>query len=235
MLQPILPISLKPYSLKNKKPGLVLVDIINGFATVGAGSLAPQAPNAQIDQMVKEANHWAHYFVDHKKPLLAFLDTHISGKAEQPYPPHCEEGTGEENLVPDLEWLENVSEVTLIRKDCINGVVGAIDRETKENRFVSWVHQHQLESVIVMGICTDICVMDFVLTLLSVRNHGLVPTLQDIVVYEPGCATYDLPQEALKKHSLPDTATHPQAECHHIGLYCMAARGAILANQLLID
>ena len=32
--------------------------------------------------------------------------------------------------------------------------------------------------------------------MLSVRNHGLTPTLKDVVVYEPGCSTYDLPLAA---------------------------------------
>ena len=31
----------------------------------------------------------------------------------------------------------------------------------------------RLRQVLVVGICTDICVMDFVLTLLSARNHGI--------------------------------------------------------------
>ena len=54
-------------------------------------------------------------------PVLAFLDTHDSGKQEPPYPPHCESGTGEEDLVPELKWLEKEPQATLVRKDCING------------------------------------------------------------------------------------------------------------------
>ena len=50
------------------------------------------------------------------------------------------------------------------------------------------------KTVLVTGICTDICVMDFVLTMLSARNHGLMSTLADIVVLEPATATYHLPR-----------------------------------------
>ena len=53
------------------------------------------------------------------------------------------------------------------------------------NRVCDWVNAHRLTSVIVVGICSDICVMDFVLTMLSARNHGCMPTLRDVVVLEP--------------------------------------------------
>jgi len=84
----------------------------------------------------------------------------------------------------------------------------------------------------VVGICTDICVMDFVLTFLSARNHGLMPSLTEIVVHEPGCATYDLPRAAVTELGLPATASHPQALTHHMGLYFMHSRGARLAGSI---
>ena len=51
--------------------------------------------------------------------------------AEPPYPPHCEAGTGEENLVPELAWLERDSNTMLVRKDCINGFIGATPRHKR--------------------------------------------------------------------------------------------------------
>ena len=70
------------------------------------------------------------------------------------------------------------------------------------------------------------------LTLLSARNHGLMPTLKVVVVLEPACATYDLPLETARSLGLPDTAAHPQAQTHHMGLYFMASRGAVIAREL---
>ncbi len=52
------------------------------------------------------------------------------------------------------------------------------------------------------------------------------------MVYEPGCATYDLPRAAAASLGLPETAAHPQALTHPRGLYFMASRGAILASAL---
>ncbi len=238
-LQQHLPIRLVTYPASTRQTGLVIVDEVNGFCTVGAGNLAPPAPDQQVSRMVEETVRLARRFAEQKRPILAFLDTHEPGQPEPPYPPHCERGTGEENLVPELAWLEQCGAATLIRKDCINGFVGGIEASYLggghgqfHNKVVDWINGHRLDTVLTAGICTDICVMDFVLTLLSARNHGLMPTLKDIVVYEPATATYDLPRAAAEGLGLPPTAAHPKAETHHMGLYFMASRGAVLASEL---
>ena len=227
-----MPTSFASFDPAARPTGLVVVDEVNGFATVGAGNLAPPTPNAQVSRMVEETVAVGRRFQAERWPILAFLDTHQPGKPEPPYPPHCEAGTGEELLVPALEWLESEAAATLVRKDCINGFVGAIGADGR-NRLVDWVNENRLEAVLVVGICTDICVMDFVLTLLSARNHGMMPTMVDIVVYEPGCSTYDLPRAAAEQIGLPSTSAHPQDLTHHLGLYFMASRGAMLADRLV--
>lgn len=227
-----LPLAFRSFNPAAQPTGLVVVDVVNGFATVGAGALAPPVPNAQVTRMVAEADRLARDFVAHRRPVLAFLDTHEPGKPEPPYPPHCEAGTGEENYVPELAWMENEPLVTPVRKDCINGFVGAIDLATGRNRVVDWVHENGLQAVLVVGICTDICVMDFVLTMLSARNHRLMPSLRDVAVYEAGCATYDLSRATAEKIGLPETAIYPQDTTHHVGLYLMASRGAVLVDRV---
>lgn len=226
-----LPLDLVPFDTAGRSVGLVVIDEVNGFATAGCGPLAPSGPDARIDQMIAETDRLARLFDMRRHPILLFLDSHVPGKAEPPYPAHCEIGSGHENLVPALAWLQHCDQATLLRKDCINGFVGAIDPVSGRNAVVDWVNGHRLEAVLVVGICTDICVMDFVLTLLSARNHGLMPGLADIVVFEPGCATYDLPRTAVDALGLPATATHPRALTHHMGLYLMASRGAVLASS----
>ncbi len=227
-----MPVAAAPYDGESTRIGLVIVDEVNGFATVGMGPLAPPEPNDQVDRMIAETVSLARSFAARDRPIAAFLDSHEPGKPEPPYPPHCEIGTGQEDLVPALEWLRDCPQATLIRKDCINGFVGSIDAASGRNRIVDWVNGNALEAVLTVGICTDVCVMDFVLTMLSARNHGLMPTLADIVVYEPGCATYDLPREVALSLGLPETASHPQALTHHLGLYFMASRGALLASEI---
>ncbi len=211
--------------------GLVIVDEVNGFATVGAGNLAPPAPDPQVAGMVAETERLARRFAAAGAPILAFLDTHEPGRPEPPYPPHCERGTGEEELVPELAWLAEAPTATLVRKDCINGFVGAI-RPDGSNAFVDWTRETGVRSLLVVGICTDICVMDFVLTALSARNHGLLARVEDIFVYDRGCATYDLPRARAEELGLGPAAAHPQAPTHYLGLYFMASRGARLVTRI---
>lgn len=239
LLQAELPVRLEPYHVVAGETGLVIVDEINGFCTVGAGLLAPPAPDAQISRMIDETVRLARTFAARRWPILAFVDSHIPGKPEPPYPPHCEHGSGEEELVPELAWLEDEPDATVLRKDCIDGFVGGIEpiyhgtHGTSRNRVVDWVNAHRLKSILVTGICTDICVMDFVMTMLSARNHGLMSTLADIVVLEPATATYHLPREAVGGLGLPETAAHPKLPTHHMGLYFMASRGAVLTGELI--
>lgn len=234
-----LPIRLVDYTPPPTATGLVVVDEVNGFCTVGGGSMAPASANAQVTGMIGRTEALARRAVELGWPILAFLDTHEPGRPEPPYPAHCERGSGEENLVAELAWLDDEPTATLVRKDCINGFVGAIEpvfhpgaHGCFHNRLIDWVLGNRLEALVVTGICTDICVMDLVLTMLSARNHDLMPTLRDIVVLEPACATYDLPRASAEALGLPASAVHPQAEAHHLGLYMMAARGAVLAGSL---
>ena len=210
--------------------GLIIVDEVNGFATVGAGNLAPQTPNEQVSTMVSETNRLAHSFIEQGMPVLAFLDTHEPGKPEPPYPPHCERGSGEEELVPELKWIEKEPLATLVRKDCINGFIGSFQPDGS-NSIIDWVKENRVKNVLVVGICTDICVMDFVLTLLSARNHGMLQGLNEVVVYDKGCSTYDLPRDVVKEIGLPPSTSHPQDLTHYMGLYFMASRGAQLVNS----
>ncbi|MEH6403397.1 MAG: isochorismatase family protein [Sneathiella sp.] len=233
-LAQIMPLALNSLNLGQDcgSVGLIIVDEVNGFATVGAGYLAPAEPNAQVSTMVSETNRLARQFSEKEWPILAFLDTHEPGRGEPPYPPHCEKGSGEEELVPELKWLETNRNTTLVRKDCINGFIGAFGSDGK-NAVVDWAYNNKLTDILVVGICTDICVMDFVLTTLSARNHGMLGSLKDIYVYEKGCATYNLPRELAIARDLPETAAHPQEVTHYMGLYFMASRGAKLVSSII--
>ncbi|XP_078433260.1 nicotinamidase 1-like [Wolffia australiana] len=81
----------------------------------------------------------------------------------------------------ELKWLEGAENVSLRRKSCIDGFVGSI-REDDSNAFTEWVKTKQIKVILVLGICTDICVLDFVATTLAARNVSLAAPLEDIVV-----------------------------------------------------
>jgi nicotinamidase-related amidase len=225
----LLPLNIaKGYSLKDKTPGLVIIDEVKGFCTLG--NLAPPSPDPVINNMISRTNDLAKLWGD--RPIMAFLDTHAPEKPEYPYPPHCIACSGEENLVEELSWMEqDLEQFTSIRKDCINGIIGSIGEG--RIRFLDWVNELRLDTLVVVGICTDICVMQFVQAVLSCRNHGLLPTLVNVVIYTEACATYDLPGEVAAELGLPDTAAHPRDLTQHLGLYMMQQSGAILTEKII--
>ena len=227
-----LPIDIGHYTANSQTTGLIIVDAVNGFCTVGCGPLAPPAPDGVIDAMVQNINTIATEFKNKGLPILATLDSHSPDIPEPPYPPHCIAGTGDDELVDDLKWMGDYDHGTFLKKDCINAFVGAI--EGNHNTLLDWINTHKIDNIVVVGICTDICVMDLVLTLLSARNHQLCPTLSDVYIYEPACATYDLSRAVAEQIELPKTASHPRDITHYMGLYFMASRGAILVDTVQI-
>jgi len=237
-LREAMPVSMAGYALP-ERAGLIVIDVVDGFCTPGHGPLAPPPGDTVPARMVDAIAALARRFVTAGKPVLALRDEHVPGRAEPPYPPHCERGSGDELLVAELRWLGSEPLATVMPKDCISAPVGAWDGHG--NALHEWILAHGLEAVVLVGICTDICVSDAVVALLSARNHHLpgpegdVPMLgglRDVVVYEPGCATYDLPLATARALGLPDASAHPRGPAHHVGLWTMQARGAVLADAL---
>ncbi|KAL6012609.1 NiCoT heavy metal ion transporter Nic1 [Asimina triloba] len=179
--------------------------------------------------MVDESVRLSRMFCERKWPVLVFLDTHYPDKPEHPYPPHCIIGTGEEDLVPALKWLEEDQNVTVRHKSCINGFMGSIEKDGS-NIFTEWVKSNEIKVILVLGICTDICVLDFVSTVISARNLDLVPPLEDVVVYSRGCATYHLPLHVAR--NIKGALAHPQDIMHHMGLYMAKGRGARIVQEV---
>ncbi|MBA0677815.1 hypothetical protein Goari_019203 [Gossypium aridum] len=128
------------------KTGLILVDVVNGFCTVGAGNLAPMKPDKQISDMVEESARLARLLCERKWPVFAFLDSHLPDIPEPSFPPHCIAGTDETRLVPALQWLENEPNATLRCKNCIDGFIGSI-QEDDSNLFVDSVKNNQIKTI----------------------------------------------------------------------------------------
>ncbi|MCB9746093.1 MAG: isochorismatase family protein [Alphaproteobacteria bacterium] len=234
-LESLLPISPKPVELGPGAVGLVVVDA--GVAFTREGALAD--PVRMVPMVRRIAQTWRRLDASLGERLhtLCFLDTHHADIPEPPYPPHGVIGTGEEAIDPELGWLPEQPRVQVVRKDCINGFVGAIDRATGRNAFCEWVIAQNIRTLVVTGDCTDICVSDFVVAALSARNHGLLTDADPdaeraryvseitglrIVVYVDGCETFHAP------------GFHDRDAAHHVGLWLMASRGARLASALTL-
>lgn len=236
-LQQQMPVGIsESLDLRGKIVGLVIVDVVNGFCKFG--NLAPPAPDPVVSEMINCIDEYAQIFTRNGLPVLIFRDTHELDKPEPPYPPHCIEGTGEEELVDELKWLitpstEGLSSVTVINKNCIDGYIGGLIG--LHDLVKDWVEFEGIEVIVVVGLCTDICDLQFTQTMLSARNHGLLGNLQDVVILVPACTTYDLPLEVTSAIGLPNTAAHPRDLAQHIGLYLMQGGGAKLTNNIVLD
>jgi nicotinamidase-related amidase len=227
VIEEILPVASREVALAGRV-GLVVVD--PGVAFTRRGALSDPERMVPMVHRVGEA-YRALRAAFPELSTLVFLDTHHADVPEPPYPPHGIIGTGEELIDPDLAWLPGEDRVTVVEKDCINGFVGAIDRDTGRNAFCEWAKAGDFQHIVVTGDCTDICVSDFVVSALSARNHGLLTarhpddraayvaaiTGLEIVVLEAACATFEAPG-------------HSSRIGHRVGLWMMAARGATIAT-----
>lgn len=236
-LRHFMPLAPAQADLGRGRVGLVLVDPVVGFTTRGAlsdpESMQPMV--TAIDALCRELLER----LGERLAIFVFRDHHGPDQLEPPYPPHCQEGTGEEVLDERLRWLEGRPEVTLFDKDCINGMIGSLVPEAGDaaapryrSVFAEWVTGRGLEQLVVVGDCTDICVLDFVVSTLSARNHGMLGESRKampVQVFEPGCATYHLPDPA--SLGLPVTARHERELSHHAALYFMQARGAVICDR----
>ncbi|KAL9682837.1 hypothetical protein QQ045_014647 [Rhodiola kirilowii] len=132
------------------------------------------------------------------------------------------------NHITALAWLEKEPNVTLRCKDCIDGFLGSIEKDGS-NLFVDWVKTNEIKRILVVGICTDICVLDFVCSTLSARNRGLFPPLEDVIVYSRGCATYDLPTQTAR--TAKDTIAHPQDSSYDFKYKLVAGNRNVNTNK----
>ena len=228
--------------LEDRSVELVIIDVVKGFTTLGV-----LADPDSMDSMVEEIDSLAVRLMrvlGGRLHITMFRDRHDSEVPEPPYPPHCCMDTTEWTFDDRIAWLSSLgSMTTVIDKDCINGFVGSFDVSSDDrgnydipyrNRFLQHMLIRKPKAVIVVGDCTDICVSDFVVSLLSARNHGLLTsackrfqkevyveqiTGLDICVYESGCATFN-------------TRWHPGEIAQHIGLWTMASRGAMILSGI---
>ncbi|WVY99996.1 hypothetical protein V8G54_026857 [Vigna mungo] len=75
--------------------------------------------------------------------------------------------------------------------------------------------------ILVAGICTDICVLDFVSSVLSARNRGFLSPLENVIVSSQACAIYDLPLHVAKTNKAFELM-------RHVGLYIARGRSGYL-------
>ena len=101
-------------------------------------------------------------FKEKDMTVIAFADAHKPDSIELTnFPEHCIAGTYESEVV---EELQSIGGYTLFPKNSVNGFL--------EDAFLEWYGRHdRIKNWIVTGDCTDICILNFALTLKNDRNR----------------------------------------------------------------
>ena len=128
---------------------LIIVDMVNGFAVSGALS------SPRVGALISPIASLTAACTQHELPIAACADTHEPDSLElETYPPHCLRGTPEAQL---CDAIASAGQITIIPKNSTNGFL--------EPAFTDWLAQHpDITTFLVVGDCTDICVLQFVLT-----------------------------------------------------------------------
>ena len=180
--------SLNIKTLDPDKTVLVVVDMVNGFAREGA--LKSERVEKLIPQIEKLSCSCDEYGIS----KIAFYDCHSNESVEfGSYPPHCLNGTHESELVDELK---KIGSFTMISKNSTNGFL--------EKKFQSWLEENaQIENYIVVGDCTDICILQFAL---SIKAYGNMKNKNLNIIIPQDCVdTFDAPMhnaEFMSKASL---------------------------------
>lgn len=183
------------------KTDLFIVDVNNGFAKSGA--LYSPRVEALIDPIYNFVNE-IKYKVNN---IIAFTDCHDSDAIElSSYPPHCLKGDIESEIVDELKTIDNIK---VLEKNSTNGFFALDD-----------ISFNNVENIIIVGDCTDICIYQFAITLKSYFNHNNIN--KNIIVPINLVDTYDIP------------GTHPAELLNIVFLNSMIQNGVKVVKEILL-
>lgn len=155
---------------------LIIIDMNNGFAKEGA------LYSPRVEALIEPITDLAEKSISRDIKVLAYSDKHPEGAREfLAYPPHCQAGSTESELVPSLKALLNVG-MELHHKNSTNGIL-------------AYNPAHEIVGIanyIVVGCVTDICVYQYAVTLRAYLNeHNLEG---QVIVSKKHMDTYHIDQ-----------------------------------------
>lgn len=215
---------LKPITLDSlmegsdpKTVGIVSVDVIEGFCSVGPLS-SPRVNRIvePITELFKLA--WENNIRD----IVLTQDTHPADAVEfAHYAPHCIRGTEESEAVAAFKALPFFEQLKIFPKNSINsGFAPGFDAWVKERT--------QIKTWITVGDCTDLCTHQLAMYLRLSANqnqqHGIRVVLPVNTV-----DTYDLPVATAQELGI---APHDAEFLHLVFLYNMMLNGIEIVSDI---
>ncbi len=154
----------------HKRRAFVVVDMLVCFCRRGA------LYSPRYDRIVPELVRRLTAAEAEGAALFFLVDTHTRDDPEfAMFPPHCVEGSGEDEVIPELKGFAERG--TVVRKRTFSGF-----HETELEAVLARVAPDVVE---IAGVCTDICVLH---TVAGLRARGY-----EVIVHEGLVETYDTP------------------------------------------
>lgn len=201
------------------KSAVLSVDVTNGFCYEGPlASPRVEGIVAPVTRLFELA--WQHGV----RNFVLTQDTHEPQAVEfAQWPAHCVRGTREAETVEAITSLPFFAQMTVLEKNSIQSALN-----TGLN---AWLDDHdQVETFIVVGDCTDLCVYQFAMHLRLDANAR--QRARRVIVPAECVQTYDMPVDtALKLGILP----HPGDLNHAMFLYHMALNGVEIVRGIRQD
>ncbi len=169
--------------MKNKSC-LVIVDMINGFVKEGALS------DVSIQKIVPGIVELTKKYQVENKAILSFQDAHSEDAKEfLSFPKHCLKGTAESELIQELKPYQD--KMIQLYKNSTNGFM--------QDEFLDVFHKLDCDEFVVVGCCTDICVLQFSLSLQGYINEQDLN--KKIIVVEDLVETFNAPGHAQQEYN----------------------------------
>ena len=191
--------------LNEFEKSVYLIDMVEGFANIGAmanpsyNELVPEQVRV-LDEFEKSGESINLIGEWHDKDCMEFMS----------YPPHCIKDTLEADFIPEfLKYMDYVN-TRVYHKNSINGMLNDKLRQ-------DIINMKKLRETVIMGVCEDLCVMDFVRT--YARFMDKINREINIYVVENGVDTFDSPN-------------HNRLEWKDIARKVMEQAGAIYVKDL---
>ena len=200
-----------------ERTAIISVDVINGFLFEGALASPRVAAIAEpVTRLMAAA--WAQGV----RQILLLQDSHDEATQEfDAFASHALKDTREAEAVDLIKALPFYDQLTTIYKDTIHPAINT--------KFNTWLEQHQdLETVIVVGDVTDLCVYQLA-TYLKFHSNAFHKQYR-VIVPENCVQTWDLSVQAAK--NLP-AMPHDGDLLHAVFLYHLALNAVEIVKKVL--
>lgn len=198
-------ISTESWKLEEYTKALYIIDMNNGF--VNFGDMA----NPEYNKLVPEQLRMIQKFRNENGLVNFILEGHDMNAVEfKNYPSHCVLGTKEAQLIPEFIEEQNLDNTRTYYKNSINGM---LNRNLQDDIR----KMKALKEIVIEGVCTDLCVMDFGRTYLRYLDE--INKEAKLFVVKNAIDTFDAPG-------------HNREEWTDIAYKVLAQAGAIIVEDI---